>query len=104
MPAMHRGPFLDPRIASPNKVGLFVRLEGRTDVTLTEMNWANGYVQETRYLRSLTPLTNERPTRGWSRGKHTVKVMLKNWAIPMCFACGDAQKGMIDALLDSVGC
>lgn len=73
-------------------------------MTLDEMVWWRGYTQETRFLRSCVTMVDERPTRGWSFGKKLVKDSLKHWAMRVCFTCGTAQKGMIDALLDSVGC
>jgi len=70
-------------------------------LTPTEREWLKGYISETRYIRSLAGLVNERPTQ-WARGKGTVKNLIRFWARPLCMTLGDAQKGIADAAMDSV--
>ena len=68
------------------------------DVDNRTREWLRGYVAQSQFINRL------KHDVGWAQGKGTVKKTIVCWAIPYCFNCGDAQKGMIDALLDSVGC
>jgi hypothetical protein len=61
-------------------------------------DWYKGY----RAFTIALPRTTAK--YGWARGKGMVKRMVRHWAIPYCFTMGDAQKGMVDAILDSLGC
>lgn len=63
-----------------------------------DREWLKGYTSETRWLASV------KRESGWAVGKGLVKRTLKHWAKAHIFTMGEAQKGMVDALLDSVGC
>lgn len=91
-----------------------------------DREWLKGYVAEARYLRSLIVMADlyhksaiyaegghlvgvkdvmaERPLWGWSYGKNNVKLTIMHWAHVHMPTMGNRQLGMVDALLDSVGC
>ncbi len=59
--------------------------------------WFIGYAREARYVTSLKRLA------GWAMGKGLVKDQLRHWTRHWP-ATSAADNGVIDALLDSVGC